>query len=75
MSLHLRFFAAIDRIQSLDTPVLATSLGDNWPQFMQRGWVTDEGHLTHVMAPSSTPNVKSKSRLIRMQAAIAIAAR
>jgi hypothetical protein len=51
MSLHLRFFAAIDRIQSLDTPVLATSLGGNWPQFMQRGWVTDEGHLTHVMAP------------------------
>lgn len=51
MSLHLRFFAAIDRMQSLDTPVLATSLGRDWPQFLQRGWVTDEGHLTHVMAP------------------------
>ena len=51
MSPHLRFFAAIDRLPSLDTPVLATSLGHDWPQFMQRGWVTDEGHLTHVMAP------------------------
>ena len=27
MSLHLRFFAAIDRLPSLDTPVLATALG------------------------------------------------
>lgn len=51
MSLHLRFFAAIDRLQSLGTPVLATTLGRDWPQFLQRGWVTDEGHLTHVMAP------------------------
>lgn len=51
MSLHLRFFAAIDRLPSLDTPVLATALGRDWLQFMQRGWVTDEGHLTHVMAP------------------------
>lgn len=51
MSLHLRFFAAIDRLPSLDTPVLATTLGREWPQFLQRGWVTDEGHLTHVMAP------------------------
>lgn len=51
MSLHLRFFAAIDRLPSLDTPVLATTLGHDWPQFLQRGWVTDEGHLTHVMAP------------------------
>lgn len=51
MSLHQRFFAAIDRLSRLDIPVLATSLGRDWPQFRQRGWVTDEGHLTHVMAP------------------------
>jgi len=51
MSLHLHFFAAIDRLPSLDTPVLATALGRDWPQFLQRGWITDEGHLTHVMAP------------------------
>lgn len=51
MSLHLRFFAAIDRLSRLDTPVLASTLGRDWPQFRQRGWVTDEGHLTHVMAP------------------------
>ena len=51
MSLHLRFFTAIDRLSSLDTPVLATVLGRDWPQFLQRGWITDEGHLTHVMAP------------------------
>lgn len=51
MSLHLRFLTAIDRLQRLDTPVLATTLGRDWPQFLQRGWVTDEGHLTHVMVP------------------------
>ena len=51
MSLYLRFFAAIDKLPSLNTPVLATALGRDWPQFLQRGWVTDEGHLTHVMAP------------------------
>jgi hypothetical protein len=51
MSLHLRFLAAIDGLQSLDTPVLVTSLGRDWPEFLKRGWITDEGHLTHVMAP------------------------
>jgi len=51
MSLYLRFFASIDRLPSLDTPVLVTTLGREWSQFLQRGWVTDEGHLTHVMAP------------------------
>jgi len=51
MSLHLRFFAAIDRLSRLDTPVLASTLGHDWPQFRQRGWITAEGHLTHVMAP------------------------
>lgn len=51
MSLHLRFFAAIDRLSRLDTPVLASTLGRDRPQFRQRGWVTDEGHLSHVMVP------------------------
>lgn len=51
MSLHLRFFAAIDRLSRLDTPVLASTLGHDWPQFRQRGWITAEGYLTHVMAP------------------------
>ena len=51
MSLHLRFFTAIDRLSSLDTPVLATTFGRDRSQLLQRGWITDEGHLTHVMAP------------------------
>ena len=51
MSLHLRFFTAIDRLPSLATPVLATTLGRDCFQFLQRGWITAEGHLTHVMAP------------------------
>ena len=51
MSLHLRFFTAIDRLLSIDTPVLATTLGRDCSQFLQRGWITAEGHLTHVMAP------------------------
>jgi predicted NAD-dependent protein-ADP-ribosyltransferase YbiA (DUF1768 family) len=49
MSLHLRFFAAIDRLPSLDTPLLATALGRDWPQFLQRGWVTDEGHVIRAL--------------------------
>lgn len=51
MSLHLRFFTAIDSLSSLDTPVLATTFGRDRSQLLQRGWITDEGHLTHVMAP------------------------
>lgn len=51
MSLHLRFFTAIDRLSSLDTPVLATTFGRDRSQLLQRGWITDEGYLTHVMAP------------------------
>ena len=51
MSLHLRFLIAIDRLSSLATPVLVTTLGRDCTQFLQRGWVTAEGHLTHVMAP------------------------
>lgn len=51
MSLHLRFFTATDRLSSLDTPVLATTFGRDRSQLLQRGWITDEGHLTHVMAP------------------------
>lgn len=51
MSLHLSFFAAIDMLPRIDTPVLATTFGRDWPQFLKRGWLTDEGHLTHVMAP------------------------
>lgn len=51
MSIHLRFLAAIDRLTNLDAPVLASRLDRNWLLFRQRGWITDEGHLTHVMAP------------------------
>lgn len=51
MSIHLRFLAAIDRLSRLDTPVLAATLDRDWLQFRQRGWITDEGHLTHVMVP------------------------
>lgn len=51
MSIHLRFLAAIDRLPRLDTPVLAATLDRDWPLFRQRGWITDEGYLTHVMVP------------------------
>ena len=51
MSIHLRFLAAIDRLTNLDAPVLASRFDRNWLQFRQRGWITDEGHLTHVMVP------------------------
>ncbi|HFD6778545.1 TPA: hypothetical protein ACF3ML_002289 [Pseudomonas aeruginosa] len=51
MSIHLRFLAAIDRLQRLDTPVLAATLDRDWLQFRQRGWITEEGYLTHVMVP------------------------
>jgi len=51
MSLHSHFFTAIDRLPDLDAPVRTASLGHDWHRFMERGWITHEGHLTHVMVP------------------------
>ncbi|WP_082308188.1 hypothetical protein [Achromobacter sp. DMS1] len=51
MPIHLRFLAAIDHLMNLDTPVLASRFGRDWLQFRQRGWITEEGYLTHVMVP------------------------
>ena len=51
MSIHLRFLAAIDRLTNLDAPVLASRFDRDWLQFRQRGWITEEGYLTHVMVP------------------------
>lgn len=51
MSPHLSFFLALDNLPILDAPIMATSLGRDWPQFLQRRWIIPAGHLTHVMVP------------------------
>jgi hypothetical protein len=51
MSAHLRFFAALDRLQRLDTHIMAGALGRFRPEFLRRRWITESGHLTHVMVP------------------------
>lgn len=51
MSAHLRFFAALDRLQRLDTHIMAGALGRFGPEFLRRRWITESGHLTHVMVP------------------------
>ena len=51
MSPHLSFFLALDNLPTLDAPVMATSLGRDCPQFLQRRWIVPAGHLTHVMVP------------------------
>lgn len=51
MSAHLQFFAALDRLQRLDAPVMANALGRCMPEFRRRRWIIESGHLTHVMVP------------------------
>lgn len=51
MSPHLSFFLALDNLPRLDAPILATSLGGDCQQFLQRRWITPAGFLTHVMVP------------------------
>ncbi|MFP3890951.1 hypothetical protein [uncultured Ralstonia sp.] len=51
MSAHLQFFAALDRLQRLDTHVMSGVLGRCRPEFLRRRWITESGHLTHVMVP------------------------
>lgn len=51
MPVHLQFFAVLERLQQLDKHVMASTLGRCRPEFLRRGWITESGHLTHVMVP------------------------
>lgn len=51
MSAHLQFVAALDRLQRLDTHVMAATLGRCSREFLRRRWITENGLLTHVMVP------------------------
>ncbi|WP_307734467.1 hypothetical protein [Xanthomonas albilineans] len=51
MSVYLEFFKALDRLQRLDVPVMAKTLGRSSADFLHRRWVTESGYLTHVMVP------------------------
>lgn len=51
MSAHLQFFAVLDRLQRLDTHIMAGALGRFRPEFLRRRWIGESGHLTHVMVP------------------------
>ncbi|WP_045771202.1 hypothetical protein [Xanthomonas albilineans] len=51
MSAYLEFFNTLDRLQRLDAPVMAKTLGRSSADFLHRRWITESGYLTHVMVP------------------------
>lgn len=51
MSAHLSFLAALERLPRVESRVMAAALGRCRPAFLQRGWITEEDYLTHVMVP------------------------
>lgn len=51
MSVHLHFLAALERLQRIDSRVMAGTLGGCATDFLRRRWITEEEHLTHVVVP------------------------
>jgi hypothetical protein len=51
VSLHLKFFRVLERLQRIDTTVMADTLGSCASDFLHRGWIAQDGYLTRVMVP------------------------
>ena len=51
MSVHLHFLAALERLQRIDSRMMAGTFGGYATDFLRRRWITEEEHLTHVMVP------------------------
>lgn len=51
MSTHRKYLAVLERVPSVEPRVLAITLGRHRGEFRRRGWVTEDGYLTHVMVP------------------------
>ena len=51
MSVHLHFLAALERLQRIDSRMMAGTFGGYATDFLRRRWITEEEHLTLVMVP------------------------
>lgn len=51
MSVHLHFLAALERLQRIDSRMMAGTFGGYATDFLRRRWITEEEHFTHVMVP------------------------
>jgi len=51
MSAYRDYLAMLERVRSVEPRVLALTLGRHRGDFQRRGWVTEDGYLTHVMVP------------------------
>ena len=75
MSLHLRFFTAIDRLSSPDTPVLATTFGRDCSQLLQRAGSPTRDISRMSWCPFLDSECEVEVEPIPMRAATAIAVR
>ena len=51
MSAYLDYFTTLERVCSVEPRVLAEILSHHRAEFLRRGWVAQDGYLTHVMVP------------------------
>lgn len=51
MSAHLGFLRVLERLPRIEPRIMAAALGRCRSDFLQRGWITQEAYLTHVMVP------------------------
>lgn len=51
MLVHLSYLQILEHTHDIRLRLMATDLGLHLPQFLKRGWVTEDGYLTHVMVP------------------------
>lgn len=51
MSAYLDYLATMERVRSVEPRVMAATLGRHRTEFQRRGWITEDGYLTHTMVP------------------------
>lgn len=51
MSAYIDYLATLERVRSVEPRVLSTTLGRHRVEFQRRGWIAEDGHLTHTMVP------------------------
>lgn len=51
MSAYLEYFNTLERVHSVESRVIATTVGHHRAEFVRRRWVIEDGYLTRVMVP------------------------
>lgn len=51
MSAYLDYFTTLERVRHVQSRVPGTTFGRHHDEFLRRGWVAQDGYLTHVMVP------------------------